>query len=263
MPTAERSWFLVHPKGIVLAREREGGVRLPTEAEVEALGATGTAHDLGQLGDGLAMTVAVDVSVPPEPFVVLGLRELFGAVSAETFAFAGRATQVIDWATTHRFCGRCGAPTERVDGERCMRCPTCGLLAYPRITPAIIVLVRRGDEALLARGARFPLPFYSTLAGFVEVGESLEETVRREVREEVGVELKNVRYFGSQPWPFPNSLMIGFTSEWAGGEIAIDHKEILDAQWYRPDALPTVPPKISIARQLIDAWVEDVLGRKR
>ena len=241
-----------------------GGVRLPSDAEVAALGVDKSAeHDVGELGEARAVAAAIGGAPLPEPLVVLGLRELFGAVSAETFAFAGRATQIIDWATTHRFCGRCATPTERVDGERCMRCPACGLLAYPRITPAIIVLVRGGRQGVLARGARFPLPFYSTLAGFAEVGESLEETVAREVREEVSVEVKNFRYFGSQPWPFPNSLMIGFTAEWAAGEIAIDGKEILDAHWYRADALPTVPPKISIARRLIDAWVEDVTRSPR
>jgi NAD+ diphosphatase len=270
-PAAARLWFLVHPKGIVVAREdaSERGepskrVRLPSEAEVDGLGiAKDDVHDVGMIGDARAMAAAVDgpsfLSLPA-PFLVAGLRDLFGGVSEEVFGYAGRATQIVDWAKTHRFCGRCGALTERVAGERCMRCPSCSHLAYPRITPAIIVLVRRGDEALLARGARFPLPFYSTLAGFSEVGESLEETLAREVREEVGVEVKNIRYFGSQPWPFPNSLMVGFLAEWAGGEIRIDGKEILDAHWYRADALPTIPPKISIARRLIDAWVEDVRG---
>jgi NAD+ diphosphatase len=148
-----------------------------------------------------------------------------------------------------------------VDGERSLRCPACGLLCYPRISPAVIVLVRRGDEALLARGARFPLPFYSTLAGFVEVGESLEQTVHREIREEVGVEVDRVTYFGSQPWPFPHSLMVGFTAEWASGEIRPDGTEILDARWFAADALPQVPPPLSIARRLIDAWVADVTQR--
>jgi NAD+ diphosphatase len=138
-----------------------------------------------------------------------------------------------------------------------MRCPSCGLLGYPRIAPAVIVLVRRGDEALLARGARFPGLFYSTLAGFVEIGESLEETIVREVREEVGIDVKGARYFGSQAWPFPHSLMVGFFAEWAGGEIQPDGTEILDARWFRADALPPVPPRLSIARLLIDAWIGD------
>jgi NAD+ diphosphatase len=262
--TTERHWFLVHPKGIVVARdaqdERGKKMRLPSEAEVAALGVNEEAtHEVGSLGGVRAITTAVEDDAPlPAPLFVAGLRELFGGVSEDVFGYAGRATQIVDWAKTHRFCGRCGTLTERVTAERCMRCPSCGLLAYPRITPAIIVLVRRGAEALLARGARFPLPFYSTLAGFSEVGETLEETLAREVREEVGIEVKDIRYFGSQPWPFPNSLMVGFTAEWAGGEIRIDENEILDAQWYRADALPTIPPRISIARRLIDAWVADV-----
>ena len=143
-----------------------------------------------------------------------------------------------------------------------MICPSCGLAAYPRIAPAIIVLVRRGDRALLARNAKYPVPIYSTLAGFVDIGESLEETLAREVREEVGIEVTNIRYFGSQPWPLPHSLMIGFTAEWAGGEIRVDGEEITDAQWFAADDLPSLlPSHISIARRLIDAWTEEIEGR--
>ncbi len=149
----------------------------------------------------------------------------------------------------------------RVEGERCFKCPACGTLAYPRIAPAIIVLVRRGDEALLARNARFPGAFYSTLAGFAEVGETLEESLAREVREEVAIEIKLPRYFGSQPWPFPHSLMVGFHAEWAGGEIQADGKEILDARWFTVDALPKIPPKVSIAGRLIASWIESVARR--
>jgi NAD+ diphosphatase len=126
------------------------------------------------------------------------------------------------------------------------------------VAPAIIVLVRRGDEALLARSGRFPRPFFSTLAGFVEAGESLEETLAREVREEVGVEVTNIRYFGSQPWPFPHSLMVGFTADYAGGEIVVDGEEIAEARWFQVTDLPMVPPRTSIARRLIDAWVTEI-----
>jgi NAD+ diphosphatase len=141
-----------------------------------------------------------------------------------------------------------------------MKCPTCGLVAYPRISPAVIVLVRKGDQALLARSSRFRLPFFSTLAGFVEVGETLEETVVREIREEVGVTVGDVRYFGSQPWPFPHSLMVGFTARWESGELAPDGDEIAEAAWFSAGALPPVPPPLSIARRLIDAWVDEVRG---
>lgn len=247
--------YLVHPKGLLVRRDARGSVSLPSAADAAQLGVT-MSEDLGD-GDWSA---AFD-DAPPEPFTVSGLRELWAALGEASWHTAGRAVQLAEWARTHRFCGRCATPTERVEGERCLRCPSCGLLAYPRISPAVIVLVRRGDEALLARGARFPLPFYSTLAGFVEVGESLEQTVHREIREEVGVEVDRVTYFGSQPWPFPHSLMVGFNCEWVSGDIQADGTEILDAQWFEADALPSVPPPLSIARRLIDAWVEDVKSR--
>jgi NAD+ diphosphatase len=136
--------------------------------------------------------------------------------------------------------------------ERAKECPQCGLLAFPRLSPAIIVLVQRRHELLLARPYHFPPGLYSVIAGFVEPGETLEEAVVREVREEVNLAIKDIRYFGSQPWPFPHSLMIGFTATHAGGEISIDDAEIEDAGWFKADALPTLPGKISIARKLID-----------
>lgn len=167
--------------------------------------------------------------------------------------------QLVEWERTHRFCGRCATPTEPAMGERARRCPTCGLLAFPRLAPAIITLIERDDgRALLARGRTFPIPMYSCIAGFVEPGETLEQAVHREVREEVGVALDNVRYWASQPWPFPHSLMLGFTAEWAGGEIVIDEAEIVDAKWFSADDLPPIPPGISIARRLIDDWIERV-----
>jgi len=142
-----------------------------------------------------------------------------------------------------------------------MRCSACGLLSFPRLAPAVIVLITRDDQALLARGRAFPMPMYSCIAGFVEPGETLEEAVKREVREEVGVDITNVTYVASQPWPFPHSLMLGFTADWAGGDIVIDPTEIVDAQWFRADDMPPIPPGISIARKLIDGWLHAVAGR--
>jgi NAD+ diphosphatase len=213
----------------------------------------------------LATTACWAVEAPPPGAVdddaFADLRILYGRLPDEQWTVAGRAVQLVDWVRTHRYCGRCATPTEPASGERAMRCPACGLLAFPRLAPAIITLVTRGEEALLARGVAFPVPMYSCIAGFVEPGETLEEAVRREVREEVGVEITNVRYDSSQPWPFPHSLMIGFTADWAGGEIAIDGREIVDARWFRADAMPPIPPRISIARALIDAWLHAVAGR--
>lgn len=186
-----------------------------------------------------------------------GLRELFGLIDEELFAVAGRAFQVVQWDRTHRFCGRCGRPTVHHERDRARQCPGCGLVSYPRVSPAVIVLVSRGDRFLLARNASFPGKRYSIIAGFVEAGETLETAVVREIREEVGIEVRNVAYFGSQPWPFPHSLMVGFTAEHASGEIAIDGEEIVDAGWYRPDPeqLPELPNRISISRRIIDSFL--------
>jgi NAD+ diphosphatase len=161
----------------------------------------------------------------------------------------------VNWNQTHRYCGRCGKLTEDKTDERAKTCPECGMINYPRLSPAIIVAVLKNDRILLGRNKRFRLPFYSVLAGFVEPGETLEECVSREIREEVSITVKNIRYFGSQPWPFPDSLMIAFIADYAGGEISTDGSEIIDAAWFAKDNLPKIPPKISIARQLIDWFV--------
>ena len=235
----------------------ENGVPLPTVSRSEELAIEGSAsHYLGRL-DGLdCYAIDIDdVTEPPEGMSFSPLRPLFTRLDEHEFALAGRAVQIVEWHRTHRFCGRCGNPTEHADGERAMGCPACGLLAFPRVSPAIIVRITRGDEILLAQGRRFPGVMYSVLAGFVEPGESLEQCVHREVREEVGIEVENVRYFGSQPWPFPHSLMVGFTADYAGGELSPDPEEIADAGWYRADALPPIPPSMSIARKLIDDWL--------
>ena len=210
---------------------------------------------------------AVDVphdGEDPSYGAAVDLRAFYGRAPEHHWLAAGRAVQIVEWARTNRFCGRCGEPTvPSASGERAMRCAACGLLAFPRLSPAMITLVTRGDagpdqEALLARGVQWTVPMYSCLAGFVEPGESLESAVIREVFEEVAIVVRNPMYFGSQPWPFPNSLMIGFTAEYEAGDIACDPTEITDAGWYRRDELPMVPPGISIARRLIDAWVESV-----
>ena len=247
-------YYLVHPKGLVVRRAVDGAV-LPDDNDVLTLGLNPATRE--ETGAGAALSVPADLALA-EPFAMVSLRETYGLLGEAAFRAAGTATQLLAWAATHRYCGRCATPTERVPGERCMRCPSCGLASYPRIQPAIIVLVRRGTEALLARGARFPLPFFSTLAGFTDIGETLEETVRREIFEEVGIRVGALRYFGSQPWPFPHSLMIAFIADYESGDIKVDQDEIAEAAWFSADALPLIPPRISIARRMIDAWVEEV-----
>ena len=256
-------WFVVEGSGIVV-RGDGNAVALPDTATLAHWGLDQReAHYLGRLDERDCFAIACGAIQPAAPWAIESLRALHDRLDEVVFGVAGRALQIVHFASVHRFCGRCGTATARSASERCMRCPRCELTVYPRVSPAIIVLVRRGAEALLARSSRFATGFYSTLAGFVEPGESLEETLRREVREEVGVEVTNIRYFGSQPWPFPHSLMVGFVADHASGDIVVDGEEIEDARWFRADALPPVPPRLSIARQLIDAWVGEVtIGSK-
>ncbi|MGJ7461673.1 NAD(+) diphosphatase [Halomonas sp. MA07-2] len=174
------------------------------------------------------------------------------------FALLSTALQVGAWLRDHRFCGRCGAPAERLDAEFAMHCQGCGHRNYPRISPCIITLVTHGDALLLARSPRFPPGRYSTLAGFIEPGESAEEAVRREIFEEVGLQVGRVRYFRSQAWPFPHSLMLGFFAEAASRRIRIDGVEIIDAAWYSPRRLPSLPPLYSISRALIQTHLDEV-----
>jgi NAD+ diphosphatase len=217
---------------------------------------------LGRLGrtDCYAGSVDDDASAP-EGLAWYGLRPLFSVLSDAELALAGRAQQLLEWNATHRFCGRCASPTTLRTDERSRECPECGLVAYPRVSPAVMALVRRPPRRiLLARSGRFPSGMHSALAGFVEAGETLEQTIEREVHEEVGVQVTNLRYFASQPWPFPHSLMIAFVADWASGEIQIDGEEIVAAEWFPVDALPQLPPRISIARRLIDAVAAEMAG---
>ena len=249
-------YFAVHGDAVLVERRADG-------ASFPQRPLTGVEHVLGLLGDVPCVAIDTDDAPVPAGLEAVELRELFTLVSERDWSVASRAVQVVAWDRNHRFCGRCGTPTEPVTGERARRCPNCGLSAYPRLTPAIIVLVTRGgreQQALLAWGRRARTRRYSTLAGFVEVGEGLEEAVRREVREEVGVELDSVSYFGSQPWPVPGQLMVGFRARYAGGEIVIQESEIVEARWFSPaevEASPTSRGPFSIAGWLIDGWLDE------
>ena len=189
-----------------------------------------------------------------------GLRAFMLEGDFQTFRMLGYAAQIATWAREHRFCGNCGRPTAQVAGERAMACDHCNLRSYPRISPSMIVLVTRGSEILLARSPRFVTGVYSTLAGFAEPGESMEECLRREVMEEVQLKVRNIQYIGSQCWPFPHSMMMGFHAEYESGDIVPQADEIEDAQWFRVDDLPPLPAGRSIARHLIDLYVARCLG---
>lgn len=260
---SEPSWHLAFAGPLLLVVSTDEGIGVP--------GAEGLAAALGTDPGGLMGAqiplpnalgrpcLAYDLPAgfrPPPGYALLGLRALFDRIPGELFRVAGTALQKVEWLRTHGFCSRCGHATERHPVHQAMVCPSCGHLHFPRLAPAVIVLVERGREMLLARSPGFPEGVYSTVAGFVEPGESLEEAVHREIREEVGVEVADLRYFGSQPWPFPHSLMIGFVARWAGGEIRVDGDEIEDARWFTPEDLPPrLPTQVSIARRLVDDFL--------
>ena len=254
---SESAWWFVFQESKLLVDEGPSGVNLPCLIHITELGlAPLREHYLGRLNHRPCYAVEVtEGTLPPAGMTFEGLRQVYGRLDEELFWIAARAVQVIDWDRTHQFCGRCGVPLRTKTAERAKECPQCGLLHFPRLAPAIIVLVERGNELLLARSRHFMPGMYSVLAGFVEPGESLEEAVVREVKEEVGVEIKDIKYFGSQPWPFPHSLMVGFTATYASGEISLNDEEIEDAGWFTIDDLPRIPGKISIARKLIDGFL--------
>lgn len=243
---------------LVLRRDGER-LRLPTTAELrEALGderlarAQLPAGFRSEAGPAPAYGFAEGEATLPEGFRLDGLRVAYHALSPAEFRSAGTAFQKVDWYRNHRFCSRCGSTTAIDARHESMDCSACGQRHFARIAPAVIVLIQRGSEALLGRSPHFPPGVYSTLAGFVEPGESLEACVHRELAEEVGVRVGNLRYFGSQPHPFPHSLMVGFIADWLDGDIRIDTAELEDARWFDREQLPTLPHPMSIARALIE-----------
>jgi NAD+ diphosphatase len=183
------------------------------------------------------------------------LRELHATSSDGLYSAVNHASQIVTWDLSHQFCPRCGTAARPSDHEKAKICPACDYHSYPRISPSIIVAITRGDELLLARGPHFPEGLFSLIAGFVDAGESLEEAVMREVREETGLQIKNIKYHSSQPWSFPHSLMIGFTAEYAGGTLTPCPVEIEAAGWYTADRMPTIPSTSAIARHLINDFL--------
>jgi NAD+ diphosphatase len=258
------SLCFVFQQTLLLVRADEPAAQLPGHAQLSTLAAAPLRQlYLGSLSGRAcyAFEYGADIQAP-QGMAWRGLRSLYSKLDDNLFALAGRALQLIDWDRTHQFCGRCGTPTQQRGHERARECPACALVAYPRIAPAVMCLVRREREILLARSPHFLPGMYSALAGFVEPGESLEQCLAREVLEETGVRIANARYFASQPWPFPHSLMIAFVADYAGGEITPAPDEIEDAQWFGIDALPKLPNRISIARRLIDGVLAEMRAAK-
>lgn len=253
-PTIPRDarWVLQHRGDLVVA-----GPSLLVDPVSYGLAPTDV-HGLGEVGGAPAFAgvVAPDAALP-DGLRAESLRGAFALLPAAEQAMAAYGFQVLHWSRTTRFCGECGARNEPSDDptRRARRCPGCGHEWFPRVSPCVIALVHDGDRVLMTRQAAWPAGRYGLVAGFVEPGESLEDCVRREALEETGVTLDAVTYAGSQPWPFPHQLMVGFPARWVGGEAAPRDGELEDARWFERNALPILPPRFSIARRLVDAWV--------
>lgn len=249
-------WFLIHEQKIITFSEN-GVTSIPDYKNIKENNIVpGHIQYMGTY-DSVPCYAAEITSTKdlPECFSVHSPLTLVNEIGVDLVRLGGLAGQFITWSRNHRFCGKCGKLTDDKKDERAKICTACSQIYYPRLSPAIIVAVIKDDRLLMASSPRFPSKFYSVLAGFVEPGETLEECVKREVREEVGIEVKNIKYFGSQPWPFPDSLMIGFTAEYESGEIMADQNEVTDAGWFARDKIPRIPPSISIARKLIDWFI--------
>lgn len=216
---------------------------------------------IGMLDEHPCFTGVLDPDIPlPGGYLFAEARSLFGVMERGVEEALSRARGIVQWDTANRFCSRCGTGLTTGSAEPVKICTSCGFTVYPRITPAVIILIRKGKSILLAHNKRFPENLYSCVAGFVETGESLEDAARREIEEETGIRVENLRYFGSQPWPFPNSLMVAFLADYAGGEIQLEDDDISDAKWFSRDNLPNLPMKGSISRRMIDGFLgEDYL----
>lgn len=236
-----------------------GAVVLPTCAHLPAAFAAAPTLPLGRLDEQPCWLFEVKDAAAPAPagWTWQETRALLAALAPEQLHAVHCARQLAWWAQRHQFCGVCGTPTVAHAEERARRCPRCEALFFPSASPAVIVAVTRGDELLLAHNRNFRPGLFSLLAGFVDPGETLEQAAIREVREETGVTIDGLRYLASQPWPFPNSLMIGFHARHAAGELHVDGREILEAGWFRRDALPDLPRSGTVARTLIDAWLRE------
>ena len=249
-------WFIYHKNKLMIIKN-DTGIQIPTYKDIKKL--YPTLNNKFYLGDFKTQSCfCTELENLDKSFnsSFMPLKEASLLMSMELFMVCGRASQLLLWNKNSQYCGKCGNKVILRTTDFSKYCSKCDLSIYPRISPAIIVAITKGDEILLAHNSHFPQGLYSIIAGFVDPCESLEDCIKREVFEEVGIKIKNIKYFGSQPWPYPDSLMIGFFAEYDEGEINVDNKEIIDARWFSKDNLPNLPQKTSIARRIINKYLE-------
>lgn len=252
-------WFVFHKDSLLLTKAEDGSFSVPCQKSAPDCVPHG-AHimDVAETLDGKEVkTVSIDAPVADDSALEMcNLRKSFYKLSPQFYKVAGKCQELVFWDRNTRFCGSCGAPMA-MDSLISKRCTNCGKTVWPQLATAIIVLINRGDDLLLVHSRNFKTDFYGCVAGFVETGESLEEAVRREVKEETQIEITHLRYFKSQPWPYPCGLMVGFFAEYKSGELALQDEELSRGGWFNKNSLPTIPEKLSLARMLIDHWLEE------
>lgn len=247
-------WFLFTKGDIYLQRTSDGRWKLPQQ-EMLPFGNEKEVIELPLINSDRAKALEVaDLTVVPSGYDRMGLRASFQCLDAEAYQWAGKAAELLHWHLSTLYCGHCGHPL-RYTTPISKQCEHCGREIWPTLSPAIIVRITRGDEILLVQSNTFKRDYYGLIAGFVETGESLEECVRREVKEETGMEITKLRYFGSQPWPYPRGLMLGFTAQWKSGTLRLQREELRKGGWFHRDKMPAIPEKLSMARMLIDDWL--------
>lgn len=251
-----RFWYIFHNDQLLIEKTPEGGYTIPA-GEEPPVGITRSMEFDGN-SEHISITASTEMlSEENENYLFMPLRASWDYLEERLYRTAGRASQLLYWDRHSRFCPACGTGTIVSDLPNMKRCPACGYELFPKISPAILALIRKEDQVLLVHARNFRGPFNSLVAGFLEVGESLEECVAREVKEETGLDIKNITYFGSQPWPFPSGLMVGYIADYAGGEICLQDEELTDGEFYSRENLPELPRTLSLARKMIDWWVSN------
>lgn len=258
MNQTTQSWWVIFYKDLLLLEKKEDGTFSlpyrdisPIDIKEETVIHTITTLE-GKPCRSFSLSSPAEDS---EQYVMTGLRASYDYLPLSHYQTAGKAYEILHWDRNSRFCSACGTPMEQKEPIM-KRCPHCGREVYPAISTAVLVLVRKEDSLLLVHARNFKGTFNSLVAGFLETGETLEECVAREVKEETGIDVKNITYFGNQPWPYPSGLMVGFIADYAGGEIKLQDEELSSGAFYTRDNLPELPRKLSLARKMIDWWME-------
>lgn len=251
--------YFIYNKDELLIKIEDGNLLIPNEDDIKTLNLTlnNVASFTSKANEEVLFGEVLEMKTISPSFQFYKLRSLLALIEKIPFDLVSKSFHLINWNNTCKYCGKCGTLVKNKEDERAKICPSCGFIIYPKISPAIITAVVKDKKILLAHNTKFPKEMYSVLAGFTEPGETFEDCVAREVFEETGIRVKNIKYFGSQPWPFPDSLMVAFTCEYESGEIQVDDVEIDDASWYSVDELPFVPSQGSIARKLIDWFINE------